>query len=87
MGAARWRGAGGARPQRRTDRRRTGAAAAAGIAEVNPAISGVVEVFDDAVAAPEKNGINLKRAVRRPAFLMKDLGPTMQGACRKWARC
>ncbi len=53
--------------------------AAAGIAKVNPAISGVVEVFDDAVAAPDKNGTNLKGPFAGLPFLMKDLGPTMQG--------
>jgi Asp-tRNA(Asn)/Glu-tRNA(Gln) amidotransferase A subunit family amidase len=53
--------------------------AAAGIAKVNPAISGVVEVFDDAVAAPDKNGTNLNGPFAGLPFLMKDLGPTMQG--------
>jgi len=53
--------------------------APAGIAKVNPAISGVVEVFDDAITAPEKNGTNLKGPFAGLPFLMKDLGPTMQG--------
>ena len=53
--------------------------AAAGIAKVNPAISGVVEVFDDAVAAPDKNGTNLNGPFAGLPFLMKDLGPTMKG--------
>ena len=53
--------------------------AAAGVAKVNPALSGVVEVFDDAIAAPEKNGTNLNGPFAGLPFLMKDLGPTMQG--------
>src|SRR6186713_868710 len=53
--------------------------AAAGIAKVNPAISGVVEVFDDAIAAPERSGTNLNGPFAGLPFLMKDLGPTMQG--------
>src|SRR5438046_9664777 len=53
--------------------------AAAGIAKVDPELSGVVEVFDDAIAAPDKNGSNLNGPFAGLPFLMKDLGPTMQG--------
>ena len=53
--------------------------AAAGVAKVNPALSGVVELFDDAIAAPDKNGTNLGGPFAGLPFLMKDLGPTMQG--------
>ena len=53
--------------------------AAAGIAKVDPALSGVVEIFDDAIAAPDKNGTNLNGPFAGLPFLMKDLGPTMQG--------
>ena len=53
--------------------------AAAGVAKVNPALSGVVELFDDAIAAPDKNGTNLDGPFAGLPFLMKDLGPTMQG--------
>jgi amidase len=55
------------------------AQAAAGIAAVNGALSGVVEVFDDAVADPAKEGANLDGPFAGLPFLMKDLGPTMQG--------
>jgi amidase len=53
--------------------------AAAGIAKVDPALSGVVEVFEDAIAAPEKNATNLEGTFAGLPFLMKDLGPTMRG--------
>ena len=53
--------------------------AAAGIAKVNPALSGVVELFEDAVADPVKNGANLAGPFAGLPFLMKDLGPTMRG--------
>src|SRR5262249_1501646 len=53
--------------------------AAAGIAKVNPALSGVVELFDDAIASPDKNGTNPNGPFAGLPFLMKDLGPTMQG--------
>src|SRR5215470_8356222 len=53
--------------------------AAAGIAKVNPALSGVVELFDDAIAAPDRNGTHLNGPFAGLPFLMKDLGPTMQG--------
>src|SRR5207244_10983347 len=53
--------------------------AAAGIAKVVPALSGVVEVFDDAIASPGNSGTNLNGPFAGLPFLMKDLGPTMQG--------
>ena len=55
------------------------AQAAAGIARVDPALSGVVEVFEDAVADPARNGTNLNGPFAGLPFLMKDLGPTMKG--------
>ena len=55
------------------------AQAAAGIAKVNPALSGVVEVFEDAIADPAGNGANPKGPFAGLPFLMKDLGPTMKG--------
>src|SRR3954465_5375932 len=55
------------------------AQAAAAIARVDPKLSGVVEVFDDAVANPATCGTNLEGPFAGLPFLMKDLGPTMKG--------
>ena len=53
--------------------------AAAAIAKVDPAIGAVVEVFDDAVADPAGNGADLDGPFAGVPFLMKDLGPTLEG--------
>lgn len=53
--------------------------AAAGVAKVNPALSGVVELFEDAIADPARDGTNLSGPFAGLPFLMKDLGPTMKG--------
>lgn len=53
--------------------------AAAGVAKVNPALSGVVELFEDVITDPAKDGANLAGAFAGLPFLMKDLGPTMKG--------
>jgi amidase len=53
--------------------------AQAAIAKVDPALSGVVEVFADATADPAGNGTNLDGPFAGLPFLMKDLGPTMKG--------
>lgn len=55
------------------------AQAAAAIARVDPALSAVVEVFEDAVADPSIDGTNLDGPFAGLPFLMKDLGPTMKG--------
>src|SRR5438128_8679716 len=53
--------------------------ATAGIAKVNPALSAVVELFEDAIADPAGNGANPDGPFAGLPFLMKDLGPTMKG--------
>jgi amidase len=55
------------------------AQAAAGIAKLNPVLSAVVEVFDDAVADPFKAGAHADGFFAGVPFLVKDLGPTLQG--------
>lgn len=52
---------------------------AAGIAMTNPATSAVVEVFDDVVADPLKDGMDPDGAFAGVPYLMKDLGPTLKG--------
>jgi amidase len=53
--------------------------AEAGVARVNPALSGVVELFDDVISDPGRDGANLDGPFAGLPFLMKDLGPTMKG--------
>src|SRR6266702_3671229 len=53
--------------------------AAAAVAKVNPTLSGVVELFEDVIADPAKDGANLAGPFAGLPFLMKDLGPTMKG--------
>ena len=53
--------------------------AAAGIAMTNPALSAVVEVFDDVVADPLQDGMNADGTFAGVPYLMKDLGPTLKG--------
>jgi len=55
------------------------AQAAAAVAQLNPALSAVVEVFDDAVADPFQAGTDPAGFFAGLPFLVKDLGPTMQG--------
>ncbi|MCM5570073.1 amidase [Burkholderiaceae bacterium FT117] len=55
------------------------AQAAAAIELVNPATCAVVEVFDDVVADPLKDGMDPAGFFAGVPFLMKDLGPTMKG--------
>ena len=51
----------------------------AGIAVTNPTLQGVVEVFDDVVQDPLKDGLNPSGPLGGVPFLMKDLGPTLKG--------
>ena len=55
------------------------AQAAAGIARTNPALSAVVEVFEDVVTDPLKDGMNPAGPFAGVPYLMKDLGPTLKG--------
>ena len=55
------------------------AQAAAAIAKTNPALSAVVEVFDDVVADPLKDGMDPAGPFAGLPYLMKDLGPTLRG--------
>ena len=52
---------------------------AAGIEMVNPKIHAVVEVFEDVVADPAKDGTDLGGPFAGMPYLMKDLGPTLKG--------
>ena len=52
---------------------------AAGIAMTNPAVSAVVELFDDVVADPLKDGMDPGGPFAGVPYLMKDLGPTLKG--------
>jgi amidase len=60
------------------------AQAAAAITKTNPALSAVVEVFDDAVRDPIGNGTNPDGAFAGVPYLMKDLGPTLQGRLQEF---
>jgi amidase len=53
--------------------------AAAGVARINPLLSAVVELFDDAIAEPFAAGAREEGFFAGVPFLMKDLGPTLQG--------
>lgn len=53
--------------------------AAAGIARLNPTLDAVVEVFEDVVADPLRDGMNPEGPFAGVPWLMKDLGPTLKG--------
>ncbi|HEY8337446.1 MAG TPA: amidase [Tardiphaga sp.] len=60
------------------------AQAQAGIARMNPALDAVVEVFDDVVADPAKDGMNADGVFAGVPYLMKDLGPTLKGRLQEF---
>lgn len=49
------------------------------IKALNPEINAVIEVFDDAINEPMKDGTNPDGVFAGVPFLMKDLGPTVKG--------
>src|SRR5258706_1915540 len=53
--------------------------AAARIARLNPALTGVVGGFDDVVADPLRDGMKPDGVFAGVPYLMKDLGPTLKG--------
>ncbi|MGY3691139.1 amidase [Bradyrhizobium sp. USDA 3240] len=59
--------------------RELAAQAAAATAKVDPALSGMVELFDDVIADPARDGADLNGPFAGLPFLMKDLGPTLKG--------
>ncbi|WP_445488347.1 amidase [Rhodopseudomonas sp. RCAM05734] len=60
------------------------AQAAAGIAMMNPALDAVVEVFDDVIADPTKDGMNPGGVFAGVPLLIKDLGPTLKGRLQEF---
>ncbi|MES2031510.1 MAG: amidase, partial [Pseudomonadota bacterium] len=60
------------------------AQAAAGVASTNPVLDAVVEVFDDVVADPLKDGMNPDGIFAGVPYLMKDLGPTLKGRLQEF---
>ncbi len=55
------------------------AQAAAAVGKVNPTLAAVVEVFEDVVADPLRDGMNPHGPLAGVPFFMKDLGPTVKG--------
>ncbi|MBV8167685.1 MAG: DUF1611 domain-containing protein [Alphaproteobacteria bacterium] len=55
------------------------AQAAAAIARTDPALNAVIELFDDVVADPMRDGMNPAGPFGGAPYLMKDLGPTLKG--------
>lgn len=57
---------------------------AAGIARTNGALDAVVEVFDDVVADPLRDGMRPDGPFAGVPYLMKDLGPTLKGRLQEF---
>lgn len=53
--------------------------ATAATAKINPDINAVIEVFDDVVAEPYKDGMNCDGAFHGVPMMLKDLGSRMKG--------
>lgn len=53
--------------------------AVAAVDKVNPTLSAIIEVFDDVVDDPTKDGMNLVGNFAGVPYFMKDLGPTLKG--------
>lgn len=53
--------------------------AAAAVAKVDSELSAIVELFDDVIADPLKDGMNPAGVFAGLPYLMKDLGPQMKG--------
>lgn len=51
---------------------------AAGIAKVNPLINAVIEVFEDVIDQPARDGMNPEGLFAGVPFLIKDIGPTLK---------
>lgn len=51
----------------------------AAVAGLNPALDAVVELFEDVIADPLKDGMNPNGTFAGVPYLMKDLGPTLKG--------
>jgi amidase len=60
------------------------AQAAAAIARVNGTLDAVVEVFDDVVADPLRDGLRPEGVFAGVPYLMKDLGPTLKGRLQEF---
>ncbi|BBE35282.1 amidase [Sphingosinicella microcystinivorans] len=53
--------------------------ARAGIERVNEILNAVIEIFDDVVADPSKDGLNAQGIFAGAPYLMKDIGPALKG--------
>ena len=60
------------------------AQASAAVEMTHPALSAVIEVFDDAVADPVGNGTDTDGLFAGVPYLMKDLGPTLKGRLQEF---
>lgn len=59
--------------------RETAHQVASGIEALNPEINAVIEVFDDVVDDPIKDGMDPEGVFAGVPFMVKDLGPTLKG--------